>query len=112
MKEPQHGKLISECCSALPFMDIDPEWSSGCETWIGMCGRCKEHANFVDEDKEDRQMTGDQIMVVYNSIEEGEPDISTERLLAMVVQATGADYRQVCEAIWKSTPEGQRGELT
>jgi hypothetical protein len=49
VKEPQHGKLISECCSALPFMDIDPEWSSGCETWIGMCGRCKEHSDFRDE---------------------------------------------------------------
>lgn len=57
-------------------------------------------------------MTSDEIMEVYNQIEADEPDISTERLIETVRQITGADHEAICMAIWESTPEGQRGELT
>lgn len=48
MSEPQvKGRLLSECCDGLPWMDIYPEWSGDC--WLGMCRTCKEHASFYDD---------------------------------------------------------------
>ncbi len=40
-----------------------------------------------------------EIMEIWNTIEESEPDISTERLIAMTADMAGVDYADVIEAL-------------
>jgi hypothetical protein len=35
--------MISNCCGASPWMELDDEF--------GICGDCKEHAEFYDEEE-------------------------------------------------------------
>ena len=39
------------------------------------------------------------IVAVWEAFEDAEPDISTERLLQMVTDATGADVDEICVAM-------------
>jgi hypothetical protein len=42
----------------------------------------------------------DQLIIsIWEMIEDAEPDISTERLMAMVENDTGADYHRIIEAL-------------
>ncbi len=44
-----------------------------------------------------------QILVTYARIEEGEPEISTERLLQMTADACKCDVADVCDALYKQS---------
>ncbi len=44
-------------------------------------------------------MTTEQIIEAYTAFEDAEPDISTERLLAMTAQACQCDVGDVAEAL-------------
>lgn len=49
----------------------------------------------------------DRIRAAYVRIEEGEPDISTERLLQMTADQCRCDVADVCEALHETKPNEQ-----
>lgn len=57
----------------------------------------KKHKKYVPEPK--FEYTDDDILEVWTEIEESEPDISTERLAAMVADRCDCDVDDVFEAL-------------
>lgn len=49
-----------------------------------------------------------EILDAWNAIEKEEPDISTERLWAMVMDQTGCDYDDVTDALAEEYDRGEK----
>lgn len=46
-----------------------------------------------------KQLTDEKIIAAYEAIEEADPDISTERLLAMTADTVAVPYERVVDAL-------------